>query len=152
MYVFDLDGTIALNAHRQHHLLPPAGHVPGEYYKKDWDAFTMECHKDIPDKPVIEIMASLQAHSPVVIVSGRGMKAHELTLQWLADHFVPYHSLYMRPIGDHRDDCELKLEMLKRAELEYGVTAKAIFDDRQKVVNMWRREGYVCCQVAPGDF
>jgi hypothetical protein len=27
-----------------------------------------------------------------------------------------------------------------------------VFDDRQKVVNMWRDMGLTCMQVAPGDF
>ena len=27
-----------------------------------------------------------------------------------------------------------------------------IFDDRDKVVKMWREEGLTCMQVAPGDF
>jgi hypothetical protein len=27
-----------------------------------------------------------------------------------------------------------------------------IFDDRQKVVDMWRKNGLICFQVAPGDF
>jgi hypothetical protein len=26
------------------------------------------------------------------------------------------------------------------------------FDDRQRVVDMWRRNGITCFQVAPGDF
>lgn len=26
------------------------------------------------------------------------------------------------------------------------------FDDRDRVVAMWRRNGVVCAQVAPGDF
>ena len=27
-----------------------------------------------------------------------------------------------------------------------------VFDDRQKVVDMWRNNGISCFQVAPGDF
>jgi hypothetical protein len=27
-----------------------------------------------------------------------------------------------------------------------------VFDDRDKVVNMWRRNGLTCLQVADGDF
>lgn len=27
-----------------------------------------------------------------------------------------------------------------------------VFDDRDKVVAMWRRQGLTCLQVAPGDF
>ena len=27
-----------------------------------------------------------------------------------------------------------------------------VFDDRQKVVDMWREEGLLCCQVYYGDF
>ena len=28
----------------------------------------------------------------------------------------------------------------------------AVFDDRQKVVDMWREIGLTCMQVAPGNF
>jgi len=27
-----------------------------------------------------------------------------------------------------------------------------VFDDRDKVVKMWRNQGLRCCQVAEGDF
>jgi hypothetical protein len=29
---------------------------------------------------------------------------------------------------------------------------ECVFDDRDKVVNMWRKRGIPCFQVAPGDF
>jgi len=29
---------------------------------------------------------------------------------------------------------------------------KFVVEDRKRVVEMWRREGYTCLQVAPGNF
>ena len=61
----------------------------------------------------------------------------------------------MRDIGDHRPDHIVKKELLYKW-LEYMKVDKkdvtAIFEDRKAVVDMWREEGFVCLQVAPGDF
>jgi len=145
MYIFDLDGTISLNEHRQHYL-PKQG-------KKDWAAWTRACIFDDPNHNIVRIMRELYYGNDIHIVSGRSMSAHQDTLRWLDAHGVCYDTLTMRPIGDHRDDTIIKLEMLRRIEAEHpNDVVIAIFDDRQKVVDMWRREGYTCLQVAPGDF
>lgn len=33
-----------------------------------------------------------------------------------------------------------------------GLDPKLVFDDRTRVVDMWRQEGLRAVQVAPGDF
>ena len=47
-------------------------------------------------------------------------------------------------------------EVLKKRMLDKHIADKndvlCVYDDRQKVVDMWRNEGLLCCQVAPGDF
>ena len=57
----------------------------------------------------------------------------------------------MRPHGDYTPDNKLKLAWLNAAR-EAGAEPDLVFDDRQKVVDMWRAEGIACFQVAPGDF
>jgi hypothetical protein len=54
----------------------------------------------------------------------------------------------MRPIGDHTPDDELKERWLKEALAE-GKTIEYVFDDRPKVVRVWRKHGifvFNCCQ------
>jgi hypothetical protein len=55
----------------------------------------------------------------------------------------------MRKIGDFRPDEVLKKEWLDEVGPE---NIKMIFDDRDKVVKMWRDNGITCLQVAPGNF
>lgn len=147
MYVFDLDGTIADNAHRQHL-------VQREKGKKDWDGFHKACVDDIPMSHLIKLMHLLKAAGHMLyIVSGRNGHVIKETQAWLKKHNVPYDALYMRPALDHRDDRDIKLEMLRAIESDNpNDEVEIIFDDRQKVVDMWRENGYVCFQVAPGDF
>jgi hypothetical protein len=55
----------------------------------------------------------------------------------------------MRPAGDFTPDEELKRRWISEYDLSQVL---CIFDDRQKVVDMWRELGLTCFQVAPGDF
>ena len=47
-------------------------------------------------------------------------------------------------------------EKLKKQMLDESLATVedifCVFDDRQKVVDMWRSLGLTCLQVAPGDF
>lgn len=71
------------------------------------------------------------------------------TVQWLKNNKVPYTSLRMRPENDYTPDDELKRQWLKDLNKDQIL---CVFDDRSKVVKMWRDEGLTCFQVAPGDF
>jgi phosphoglycolate phosphatase-like HAD superfamily hydrolase len=138
-YVFDLDGTLADCSHRQH--LAEAG---------DWDAFFAACPDDKPILPTIELLLRLWNTRTVKIEiwSGRSDAVRPQTEEWLCRHGIQGNLLTcMRTAGDHRPDDELKLEFLRGTE-----APDIIFDDRKRVVDMWRREGLVCFQVAPGDF
>ena len=47
---------------------------------------------------------------------------------------------------------EHTMELLKERIRKDGYEPFLVFDDRQRVVDMWRRNGIQCCQVAPGDY
>jgi hypothetical protein len=69
------------------------------------------------------------------------------------DGFVPISNweLLMRTEGDHRSDDIVKKEIYeKRIAPQYDVVI--VFDDRDKVVKMWRDLGLLCGQVYYGDF
>ena len=58
----------------------------------------------------------------------------------------------MRTDGDYTPDDELKEFWLNKLNGGGFSRLVAVFDDRNKVVAMWRRHGVRCFQVAPGDF
>jgi type I site-specific restriction endonuclease len=141
--LFDLDGTLALIEHRQHHVKGP---------KKNWKAFFKACSLDEPNHPVITA-ANLYASNgyEVWIVSGRSSEVKKQTKEWLTTHCLNYTKLIMRGERDYTPD-----DTLKRSWLLDGTIPKdrvlCAYDDRSRVVNMWRAEGIACFQVAPGDF
>ncbi len=143
--VFDLDGTMADIDHRLHV-------VQGE--KQNWDLFFELCHED---EPIPEIIAVCQAMHRmghyIEIWSGRKERCRAKTEAWLEAHGVPYYELQLRPDGDERPDTELKEEwLLKQRRIPMGVEPDLVFDDRRRLVDMWRRNGIRCCHVAEGDY
>lgn len=147
LYIFDLDGTIALCEHRKHFL-----------DTKDWRGFYAACHEDVPNTAVIATMYNLcRSGADVWVFSGRSSEVRGKTLAWLAQH-APYisqpweNTIVMRDEGDHRPDDELKQQYLDRMLTEDRERLVAIFDDRDRVVKMWRDNGVMCFQVAPGAF
>ena len=67
--------------------------------------------------------------------------------QWIGDT----QGVFFKADGDYRCDAEFKSELADKF-LEMGGKIDLIFDDRQKVVDMWRDKGFTVVQVAEGDF
>jgi PhoPQ-activated pathogenicity-related protein len=137
-----MDGTLADSSARAHHLEG----------KKDWDAW----YADLINDPVNTEIAQFTAYAavlgiPVVICTGRGMEYQKPTEEWLYKNEIPYDALYMRPAMDYRDDTVIKRELLREMRLD-GYDPELVFEDRDRVVKMWREEGIRCFQVAEGDF
>jgi hypothetical protein len=137
LYIFDLDGTIANIKHRLHFI---------QKDPKDWDGFFEACKDDIPNGWIVDIMRILDRVAwvnQIVILSGRSDRVMGLTRAWLQLHRVPHHDLLMRKDGDHRHDEIVKKEMLDEfLKMNPNDIVDFIVDDRQRVVDMWRREGY----------
>lgn len=139
--IFDLDGTLSDCEHRRHL-------IAGE--QKDWDAFYKACVGDSPIWPTIRLLSTLRRHCEIVIMTGRSDLVKDETLTWLNEHGIRFDQLYMRPHGDHTQDHVLKQRWLE--ELGGPKRVLCVFEDRGRVVDMWRGQGILCCQVAPGDF
>ena len=181
LYIFDLDGTLALIEHRLPFIVEPAcshcgwrkecdhsrdGTRPA--FKKDWRAFFAAVGDDEPNLPVIRTMQALRrGGAEVWIWSGRSDECEVATIEWLCKHgcfgstpdrFLPAwifgapELFRMRKAGDHRDDVVVKSEWLAEIEPPEFKRLTAVFDDRARVVQMWRDAGVPCFQVAPGEF
>jgi hydroxymethylpyrimidine pyrophosphatase-like HAD family hydrolase len=140
--IFDLDGTLANIEHRRH--LVTNGN-------NQWDKFYKECINDEVN-PVVSLICKTLKKSGfnIAILSGRSDIVKEETIKWLKDNYIEYDYLYMRKKDDYTPDEKLKEKWLRKLRNEEMVLC--IFDDRQKVVDMWREQGFVCFQVAKGDF
>ena len=143
--IFDVDGTLMDVEHRRHFVSGPS---------KDWDSFmdpkVME--GDSPNQPVVDIaLAMAAAGHEIVVVSARNERHREVTQKQLdALGLEPLH-LFLRPDGDFRSDSEFKQEVLDSLRAN-DFNPDLVFDDRNQVVDMWRRNGVPCFQVAEGDF
>ena len=145
--IFDLDGTLALIDKRRAIAALPNGKI-------NWKVFfePTNIELDEPNTPVIEMakMLKSQGHS-IVIFSGRDSISRKETIDWLNNHSVPFDVLKMRPEGSHIPDDVLKQKWLDKL-FPTNSDILCVFDDRDKVVNMWRANGLSCFQVAPGNF
>lgn len=144
MIIFDLDGTLALDHHRSHFL---------KQETKDWDSYFAACGDDAPHLPILKVLSHLHGTDRIEIWTGRVDSTRHTTIEWLARHRLLslIDNLRMREAEDRTEDTELKRQWLKQAQAN-GYKIDLVFEDRQRVVDMWRSEGIVCCQVAPGDF
>lgn len=171
MIIFDLDGTLANCSHRRHFVdksyLEGCNHwhqIPNHpmemcapckliynQWKPNWDAFYAACDKDTPIEPVLNVFIHLTQGEPfnqdIEIWSGRSESVREKTLNWLCDlsgycedKMYWDRRLKMRPIGDSTPDDVLKEQWLREAWAQ-NKTIEYVFEDRPRLVRMWRRRG-----------
>lgn len=147
--VFDLDGTIANTFERAYkHIACPIRGYPHTRANMDWPAYFRDCMSDTPIEATVAVARALHAAGhDVEIWTARSDMVRTETLAWLALHDVPYNRIVMRDIADRTDDNELKASWIAT----YG-KPDLVFEDRERVVNMWRALGVQCFQVAPGTF
>lgn len=145
----DLDGTLADCSHRVHHVQKVDG--SGLKRKPDWDAFYAGVGDDGIHRPVLALLTRmLTSFYTVTFVTGRPERCRKDTVRWLEEWGIHEHFLHMRKDGDYRADYIVKQEILD-AHIDKD-RVLFVLDDRQQVVDMWRRNGLVCFQVAKGDF
>ena len=142
--IFDLDGTLALNKHRQHFIDRPVG-------EKDWDSFHDACDKDVLNWQIAGVVHAMYRNgNSVSIWTGRPDTMYLRTCDWLRDNGLQMAAkhLKMRPKDDHSKDTDLKKRWLDEALYKPDL----VFEDRASVVKMWRDNGINCVQVAEGNF
>jgi hypothetical protein len=152
VYIFDLDGTLSDSSHR--------AHIIQEKTADKWDRFSARAHLDPPIENVIQILDTLHEEgSEIWIWTGRADNVRAETVKWLHDQTCLYegdldkpNALRMRPRGDHTPDTALKQDWLKSLSPEDRKRIVAVFEDRTRMIEMWRANGLTALQVAPGDF
>jgi acid phosphatase class B len=151
IYIFDLDGTLANCQHR-------VGILEDKDNKNRWRDFYAACDKDEPNEPIIKIFNMIIEHGhDVIIFSGRSTEVRKKTEAWLCKHtclmsWDAQTMLRMRDIGDHRPDDIVKKDWLDSMLIDDREKIACVFDDRDRVVKMWRDAGITCLQVNYGDF
>lgn len=136
-YLVDIDGTLTTGPHER-----------GPF---DW----AKVGQDRPRRAVVGLVGTLlETGAHVTFMSGRDSVCRDETIAWLMTELVTEAddwSLFMRPKGDQRKDSIVKHELFTNHILgRYFV--RAVLDDRDQVVSMWRKIGLTCLQVDYGDF
>ena len=143
--IFDIDGTIADVEHRRKYV---DGSQP-----KDWNKFRTETINDTPVQWVVNIAKRYIANGDnVAFFSARNESEREITEQQINEWVGAGHQgVFLRPDGDYRPDEEFKSDLAYKFE-EFGGKIDLVFDDRNKVVEMWEDRGTTVIQVAEGNF
>lgn len=133
----DIDGTVA---------------EKGDRSPFDWK----NVGRDKPRQAIIDMVKAMSDDYGIVFFSGRDSVCRKETVEWINKHFdwkeVDDYSLFMREENDMRKDSIVKREMWE-IYIKDDYYVHAVLDDRNQVVDMWRKElGFDCLQVNYGDF
>lgn len=133
--ILDIDGTLA------HH----------EGIRNPYD--TTRYHLDTFDHTVAtfaEAYADIH-NAELIVVSGRDAAYRDVLVAWLEKHDLVVDEIFMRSIGDTRNDAVIKYEIYKN-HLEGLYNIVAVFDDRPRVVRMLQKIGLKVFNVGKMDF
>jgi predicted kinase len=143
LVLVDMDGTLADCEHRRQFIREG---------RHDWDNFEAQTLKDEVIYPIMNLVNILYREGyTIIIVSGRQIdRAGKDTETWLKmkANFQHRH-LFMRNGEDSRPDNVVKQEILDKLPKDQ---IAYVLDDRNQVVEMWRKNGLTCLQVADGNF
>lgn len=131
---FDIDGTLANINHRLDYVRSKP---------KNWPAFEAGIPNDAVNNAVATVMCNTASWGhTIILASGRNERSRIATQDWLRKHHLDvYEKLYMRAADDFRSDDVVKREILDEIVADYGKKPDMVFDDRPRVVKMWRDAG-----------
>lgn len=146
LVVFDLDGTIADVRHRMHYIRPdpPVDPVTNKKVKRRFDLFHHACVDDGVIEPVAYFYRKFCADPDVtvVVLSGRDFATHDKTVQWFNDNDLPLpDEMHLKQGDQHLPDVEQKRTRANLIERKYGRPIDMVFEDRDRVVAMWKERG-----------
>ncbi len=131
-YIFDIDWTLAKMNWRS----------PYDYSK---------VIEDRKNKPVIQMLSIISEKYKIILCSWRPDSCKKETEDWLKINWIEYNELHMRKTWDIRNDSVIKQEIYNN-EIFPIYEILWVFDDRDRVVKMWRDLWLCCFQVDYGNF
>lgn len=142
--LFDIDGTLADIRHRRPFL---------DGSRPDWKRFNDAMGDDTQNAPIVALYKALWSTGQfdIILVTGRNEEYRAITEQWLIWNEIPFDRLIMRADKDNRADNIIKEEILQSLRAQ-GKDILFTVDDRQQVVDMWRKNEITCLQCDVGDF
>jgi hypothetical protein len=142
LYIFDLDGVLFDNSHRQHLLPVGCGSTT-----EQWDAFNLACEDDQPIAHMWMMLAEFLRHGHnVLFLTGRseicerqtriaiGKAAASVSLGCMACNKILSAQLIMRPQDDHRPASEYKRDVVQA--LAYAEVRRLVLvDDDSRIID-----------------
>lgn len=158
--IVDIDGTVANDSHRLHHLTEPNEHkadcpfCPSKRLDvpcatcgrrptwKNWPAYFAEMGQDTVISGTKRLLEGLAFDHLLVFISGRPIsnsttKTGIITEDWLVQHDIVFDRLFLRQDTDHRPSPEFKKEILDFMPKD---KVAFIFDDDERCVEMYKAE------------
>ncbi|MFH9609441.1 hypothetical protein [Streptomyces sp. NPDC017448] len=129
--VFDLDGTLADTAHRQHFLEGP---------RRDWAGFFAAAPDDPPLPEGVRMAHASAEECAIVYLTGRPERCRRSTVRWLSRHGLPEGELLMRRNDDRRPARRTKLDVLRR--LGRSGRVRVLVDDDELVCDAAEVAGF----------
>lgn len=126
--IFDLDGTLSDNRHREHL-------IEGE--DKKWRKYLDKCVEDSPVQKMVSKLNKISEEYEIIILTCRSDEVEEETIDWLEKHNVNYDKLIMLPEGRWK----IKDSKFKRDELRTMENPVKAFDDKESNCRMLYEEG-----------
>lgn len=149
-FLWDIDGTLADIEHR----VPL---ISGAMGSPNWSKFF---DRMVDDEPILEMISLCNiidgyGHQ-IIFVTGRPESHRQQTIDWFEKNGVEAGwknriKMYMRQTGNYDPDYQVKERILAQIRKD-GYEPRMVFDDRNQVVEMWRRNGIRCLQVADGNY
>lgn len=131
--IVDLDGSLAIHN----------GRNPFDYDKVDTDLLNVSLSN------VLNGLRNTYGIN-IIFMSGRDSVCKTKTAEWLNKHGYGNHPLYMRTQDDKRSDDIVKYELFcKFVKDKFNVIA--VFDDRPKVIRMWKKIGLFVFNVGDSN-
>ncbi|MEV6477103.1 hypothetical protein [Streptomyces sp. NPDC051657] len=138
--VFDLDGTLADTAHRQHVLEGP---------KRDWAGFFAAAVDDPPLAEGVRMVLASAEECRIVYLTGRPERCRRDTVRWLSRQGLPEGTLFMRRNDDRRPARRTKLDILRRLGRKEQV--RVLVDDDELVCDAAQVAGFTVVRARWAD-
>jgi FMN phosphatase YigB (HAD superfamily) len=146
-WIFDVDGTlvnvepiikILLNQDRS-----------SDSFKRNYDEFHKQSISCEPHKDVVDMVWEKCNEVDIIIVTARKEKYRALTARWLKNNEGPHDALFMRQDDDHREDYEVKKDILEHINVYWDV--KHAVDDNPSIIKLWEENGITTTKIGTWD-